>query len=67
MQFLAKPPPTKVEHAAPSAITLRDVRKVYGEGDSEVVALDGVSVGFAPGWAPIPHSYEGDSHEACSR
>jgi putative ABC transport system ATP-binding protein len=34
--------------AAP-AITLRDVRKVHGEGDGAVVALDGVSVGFSRG------------------
>jgi putative ABC transport system ATP-binding protein len=31
------------------AIALRDVRKVYGRGDGSVVALDGISVGFAPG------------------
>src|SRR5690348_3024936 len=31
------------------AITLRDVRKVYGRGDGTVVALDGVSVALAPG------------------
>ena len=31
------------------AIALRDVRKVHGEGDSAVVALDGVSVGFSRG------------------
>jgi putative ABC transport system ATP-binding protein len=34
--------------AAP-AIALRDVRKVYGEGDGEVVALDGVSIALAQG------------------
>jgi putative ABC transport system ATP-binding protein len=32
-----------------SVIALRDVRKVYGEGDGAVVALDGVSVEFEPG------------------
>jgi putative ABC transport system ATP-binding protein len=31
------------------AVALRDVRKVYGRGDGTVVALDGVSVGLAPG------------------
>jgi putative ABC transport system ATP-binding protein len=31
------------------AIALRDVRKVYGEGDGAVVALDGISTGFARG------------------
>jgi putative ABC transport system ATP-binding protein len=38
------------ETVAPAhAITLRDVRKLYGRGDGEVVALDGVSVALAPG------------------
>src|SRR3954451_22414622 len=32
---------------APSAIALNDVRKVYGQGESEVIALDGVSANFA--------------------
>jgi putative ABC transport system ATP-binding protein len=31
------------------AVALRDVRKVHGRGDRAVVALDGVSVGLAPG------------------
>ena len=31
------------------AIAVRDVRKVYGKGDGEVVALDGVSLDIAPG------------------
>src|SRR3954447_7979772 len=31
------------------AVALRDVRKVYGEGEGAVVALDGVNIGFAPG------------------
>jgi putative ABC transport system ATP-binding protein len=35
--------------AAAPAIALREVRKVYGEGDGAVVALDGISVGLAPG------------------
>src|SRR3954464_3420026 len=29
------------------AVALREVRKVYGKGDGEVVALDGVSIGLA--------------------
>jgi putative ABC transport system ATP-binding protein len=35
--------------ASAAAVTLRDVRKVYGRGEGTVVALDGVSVGLAPG------------------
>src|SRR3954471_19089400 len=31
------------------AVVLREVRKVHGQGDGEVVALDGVSVGLARG------------------
>jgi putative ABC transport system ATP-binding protein len=38
------PPPSE----AP-AVALHDVRKVHGRGDSEVVALDGISVGLARG------------------
>src|SRR3954454_23300580 len=36
---------------APAApvVALRDVRKVHGQGDGEVVALDGISVALAPG------------------
>jgi putative ABC transport system ATP-binding protein len=34
---------------ATSAVALRDVRKVYGQGDRSIVALDGVSAGFEPG------------------
>jgi putative ABC transport system ATP-binding protein len=41
--------PTKRAAASAAAVTLRDVRKVYGRGDGTVVALDGVSVGLAPG------------------
>jgi putative ABC transport system ATP-binding protein len=37
-----------VATAAP-AIALRDVRKVYGQGEGAVVALDGVSIGFSQG------------------
>ena len=36
-------------YAPATAIALRDVRKHYGRGDGAVVALDGVSVGIAPG------------------
>jgi putative ABC transport system ATP-binding protein len=39
-------PPVAV--SAP-AVALRDVRKVYGRGEGEVVALDGVSVALAAG------------------
>ena len=35
--------------ASAPAVALRDVRKVYGRGEGEVVALDGVSVGLAAG------------------
>jgi putative ABC transport system ATP-binding protein len=31
------------------AIALRDVRKVHGQGDGAVVALDGINVGLSPG------------------
>src|SRR5258705_6645443 len=34
--------------AAP-VVALRDVRKVHGEGDGAVVALDGISIGLSPG------------------
>ena len=35
--------------ATAPAVALRDVRKVHGEGDAAVVALDAISVGFARG------------------
>jgi putative ABC transport system ATP-binding protein len=35
--------------ASAAAVTLRDVRKVYGRGEGAVVALDGVNVGLARG------------------
>jgi putative ABC transport system ATP-binding protein len=35
--------------AGAAAVTLRDVRNLYGRGEGAVVALDGVSVGLAPG------------------
>ena len=34
--------------ASAPVVALRDVRKVYGRGEGAVVALDGVSVAFAP-------------------
>jgi putative ABC transport system ATP-binding protein len=40
-------PPTAAVRAP--AVALRDVRKVHGRGDGEVVALDGVTVGLAAG------------------
>src|ERR1700709_2548027 len=41
----------EVAAAAVSAtvVALRDVRKVHGQGDGAVVALDGISVALAPG------------------
>src|SRR3954465_7215373 len=36
-------------HATALAVALRDVRKVHGEGDGAVVALDGVSIGLERG------------------
>src|SRR3954466_11993608 len=43
--------PTSTLHtpAIAPAVALRDVRKVHGQGDGAVVALDGVSVDLAPG------------------
>ena len=35
--------------ATAPAIALRDVRKVYGEGEGEVVALDGISIALSQG------------------
>jgi ABC-type nitrate/sulfonate/bicarbonate transport system ATPase subunit len=35
--------------AGAPAVALRDVRKVHGEGDGAVVALDGISIGFSRG------------------
>ena len=43
----APQPPTAAVRAP--AVALRDVRKVHGRGDGEVVALDGVTVGLAAG------------------
>ena len=45
---LTAPLPRQARLAAP-AIALRDVRKVYGKGDAEVVALDGVDVDIPQG------------------
>ena len=49
MHLISREPATT--HAAVSApvVALRDVRKVHGRGDGEVVALDGVSVGLPAG------------------
>jgi putative ABC transport system ATP-binding protein len=33
----------------PAAVALREVRKVHGQGDGAVVALDGISAGLSPG------------------
>src|SRR5215210_3216017 len=44
------PPAWTDQGAAPAAVVaLKDVRKVHGEGDGAVVALDGVSAGLARG------------------
>ena len=49
MHLISREPATT--HAAVSApvVALRDVRKVHGRGDGEVVALHGVSVGLPAG------------------
>ena len=44
--------PTEDVAAAPATapvVDLRDVRKVHGQGDGAVVALDGITVGLSPG------------------
>src|SRR5215218_2109925 len=48
---LMRAPATAVAAAADTApaVALRDVRKVHGEGDAAVVALDAISVAFARG------------------
>jgi len=44
------PPAWTDQGGAPApVVALRDVRKVHGEGDGAVVALDGISVGLSPG------------------
>ena len=43
------PLPAASSPSAPAAATVRDAVKVYGRGDNEVRALDGVSVEFATG------------------
>ena len=40
---------TRPNVASAPAVALRDVRKVYGQGDGTVVALDGISIGLAAG------------------
>jgi putative ABC transport system ATP-binding protein len=42
-------PPRSRPTSAEPAVALHEVRKVHGQGDGSVVALDGVSVGLAPG------------------
>src|SRR3954464_1027892 len=42
-------PPRSRPTSAETAVALHDVRKVHGQGDGSVVALDGVSVGLAAG------------------
>jgi putative ABC transport system ATP-binding protein len=37
------------ERATAPAVALRDVRKVHGQGDGAVVALDGISIALPPG------------------
>jgi putative ABC transport system ATP-binding protein len=41
--------PSVASTSAIPAVALRDVRKVYGQGEGRVLALDGVSVALAPG------------------
>src|SRR3954465_5188597 len=51
-QGIATPAVASAERSpagAPPAVALRDVRKVYGKGDSTVVALDGVTIDLARG------------------
>src|SRR4051812_8243583 len=51
-QGIAPPAVASAERSpagAPPAVALREVRKVYGKGDSSVVALDGVTVDLARG------------------
>src|SRR3954464_4944424 len=48
MHSTGAPPRSRPTSAEP-AVALREVRKVHGEGDGSVVALDGVSVGLAGG------------------
>src|SRR3954451_1132716 len=42
-------PPRSRPTSAEPAVALHDVRKVHGQGDGSVVALDGVSIGLAAG------------------
>ncbi len=46
---IATPAPTRRPGAAPPAARAVDVTKVYGKGEAEVRALDGVSVEFGSG------------------
>src|SRR5215210_6570342 len=51
VEQLLQAPTTGVGAAAatPPVVALRDVRKVHGQGDGEVVALDGITVGLPRG------------------
>src|SRR5213595_793384 len=42
-------PPLPQSAVTAPAVALRDVRKVHGQGDGAVVALDGISVALSPG------------------
>ena len=48
MTTSASPSPAHANHAGPAARAV-DLHKVYGSGDTQVAALDGVSVEFRPG------------------
>jgi putative ABC transport system ATP-binding protein len=52
---LMKAPTKDVAAAAVSdpVVALRDVRKVHGQGDGAVVALDGISIGLSAGFTAI--------------
>jgi putative ABC transport system ATP-binding protein len=41
--------PNKKSAVIAPAVALRDIRKVYGQGDASVVALDGISIGLSRG------------------
>ena len=43
---------TVVRPDGPAAARAVDLRKVYGSGDTQVAALDGVSVEFGPASSP---------------
>ncbi len=49
--------------ASAPAVALRDVRKVHGQGDAAVVALDGISIGLSPGVVHRDHGAFGVGQE----